>query len=151
MPETEPWKLRSSFLTRLKHGSKGSPFSEAHNAWPRTCSVLPGSRTWRIGPEPENWIDPAAPPSSRMRPAPRLPSKHRNANVLPETNRRASSAFMVCPAIAGTAALAARTANEAPNTTRANILNSNLTGRDVFTRCLPYQPWQHWRRLVGKV
>src|SRR5713226_6392772 len=22
---------------------------------------------------------------------------------------------------------------------------------DIFTRCLPYQPWQHWSSLVGKV
>ena len=57
MPDTEPRKLRSVFLTRLKHGSNGRPFSDAHTAWPRTCSVLPGSRTWRIGPAPANCMD----------------------------------------------------------------------------------------------
>ena len=51
---------------------------------------------------------PAAPPSSRMRPAPRVPSKHVNANILPDTNLRASSALIVCPAKAGATTAAAK-------------------------------------------
>ena len=42
MPETDPRKLRSSFFSRLKHGSNGRPLIEAQTAWPRICSVLPG-------------------------------------------------------------------------------------------------------------
>src|SRR5258708_2101192 len=151
MPETDPRKLRSSFLSRLKHGSNGRPLSEAQTAWPRICSVLPGSRRGRIGPEPENCTPPAAPTSSSTRPAPRVPSKQVNENPLPATNLRASSAF-ICPANAGTIIAPAVTA---PNTKRASMLKLRLTERgqhlDVFTRCLPYQPWQHWSSLVGKV
>jgi hypothetical protein len=54
-----------------------------------------------------------------MRPAPRVPSKHLNAKTLPETNLRASSALMVCPAIAGAITAAAKTV---PNTKRATML-----------------------------
>jgi serine/threonine protein kinase len=54
MPETDPRKLRSSFLSRLKHGSKGTPFIEAQTAWPRICSVFPGNRMCRTGPAPLN-------------------------------------------------------------------------------------------------
>src|ERR1700730_17171193 len=43
MPETDPRKLRSSFLSRLKQGSNGMPLIDAQTAWPRTCSVLPGA------------------------------------------------------------------------------------------------------------
>ena len=35
MPETDPRKLRSSFLSRLKHGSNGMPLIDAQTAWPR--------------------------------------------------------------------------------------------------------------------
>src|SRR3954453_18409512 len=117
MPETEPRKLRSSFLLRLKQGSNGSPLIEAQIDWPRTCSVLPGKRILRDGPEPENCTAPAAPPSSNTRPAPRVPSKQVKAKTLPATNLRASSA-VIDPAIAGAATVAARTA---PNTKRATI------------------------------
>src|ERR1700753_3824179 len=95
MPETDPRKLTSSVLSRLKHGSKGMALNEGHTELPRISSVLPGSRRWRIGPEPENCTDPAAPMSSRIRPAPRVPSKQVNVNTLPETNRRASPAVHI--------------------------------------------------------
>src|SRR3954470_13364783 len=89
--------------------------------------------------------------SSRIRPAPRVPSKQVKANTLPDTNLRASSAF-ICPANTG-AVIAP--AVMAPNTKRANICNSDLPsagkGLRSFTCCLPYQPWQHWSSLVGKV
>src|SRR5882757_8334277 len=173
MPETDPRKLLSSRLSRLKQGSNGRPLSEAHTLWPRTCSVLPGRRTRRIGPEPENWIEPVAPMSSRTRPAPRVPSKQVKANTLPATNLRASSAFIM-PANAGTTIAPAVTA---PNTKRASMQLLQLTSAgsrslfehdprenafhacaretgppdhaaSLFTRCLPYQPWQHWSSLV---
>src|SRR6476469_8214100 len=152
MPETEPRKLRSSFLSRLKQGSNGMPLIDAQTAWPRTCNVLPGSRIWRIGPLPLNCTAPAAPPSSRIRPAPRVPSKQVNANTLPATNLRASSAFII-PASAGAIMAPAATV---PNTKRASMLQLQLTEQGyglygLFTRCLPYEPWQHWSRLVGKV
>ena len=54
-----------------------------------------GQAEMLTGPEPENCTAPAAPRSSRMRPAPRVPSKQVKANTLPATNRRASSAFML--------------------------------------------------------
>src|SRR3954454_9331246 len=117
MPDTEPRKLRSSFLLRLKHGSNGSPLIEEQIDWPRTCSVLTGSRMLRDGPEPENCTAPAAPPSSNTRPAPRVPSKQVKAKTLPATNLRASSAD-IGPAITGAAIEAAKTA---PNTKRATI------------------------------
>src|SRR5882757_5997291 len=117
MPDTEPRKVRSSRLSRLKQGSNGSPLMEAQTAWPRICSVLPGSRTWRIGPAPLNWIDPAAPRSSSTRPAPRVPSQQVKANTLPATNLRASSAFII-PASAGATIAPAVTA---PNTKRASM------------------------------
>eukprot|EP01035_Chromulina_nebulosa_P056924 gene56925-biopygen40713 len=66
MPETAPRKLRSSFLVRLKHGSKGMPLMEAQIDWPFTCSVLPGRRMFRDGPEPENCTAPAAPPGTEL-------------------------------------------------------------------------------------
>src|ERR1700709_1451580 len=125
MPDTDPRKLRSVFLTRLKHGSNGSPFSDAQTAWPRTCSVLPGSLKCRIGPAPANCTEPAAPPSSRIRPAPRVPSKQVKANTLPDTNLRASSAFIM-PAHAGT--IIAPTAT-APTTKRESMLQLQLTER----------------------
>src|ERR1700712_1897899 len=123
MPDTEPRKERSSRLSMLKHGSNGRPLMDAQTAWPRICSVVPGMRMWRIGPEPENWIEPAAPISSRMRPAPRVPSKQLNANTLPDTNLRASSAFII-PASAGTTIAPAVTA---PRTKRANMQLLQLT------------------------
>ena len=64
-----------------------------------------------------NWIEPAAPISSRMRPAPRVPSKQVNAKTLPATNLRASSAFII-PASAGTTIAPAVTV---PNTKRASM------------------------------
>src|SRR3954463_6260052 len=112
MPDTEPRKLRSSFLSRLKQGSNGIPLSDAQIDWPRTCNVLTGSRMLRDGPEPENCTAPTAPPSSIIRPAPRVPSKQLNAKTLPLTNLRASSA-VIGEANTGAAAEAARTA---PNT-----------------------------------
>src|SRR3979409_2666167 len=106
----------------------------------------------RTGPEPLNCTAPAAPPSSSTRPAPRVPSKQVNANTLPATNLRASSPFINCPATAGTITAPAVTA---PNTKRASMLELQLTEQgqplEVFTRCLPYQPWQHWSSFVGKV
>src|SRR5204863_5469092 len=106
-------------------------------------------------------MEPAAPMSSRMRPAPRVPSKQVNAKTLPATNLRASSAFII-PASAGTTIAPAVTA---PNTKRASMQQLQLTERrapvlsehdlrtkrfaprdhaaGVFTRCLPYEPWQH--------
>src|SRR5438067_12757627 len=125
MPETEPRNERSSRLSRLKHGSNGSPLMEAQTACPRICSVLPGKRTWRIGPEPLNWIEPAAPRSSSTRPAPRVPSKQVKAKILPVTNLRASSAFML-PASAGTIIALAVTA---PRTKRASMLLLQLNKR----------------------
>src|SRR6478672_780886 len=123
MPETDPRNERSSRLSRLKQGSNGNPLSEAHTLWPRTCSVLPGRRTWRIGPEPENCTDPAAPMSSRMRPAPRVPSTQVKAKTLPATNLRASSALII-PASAGPAIAPAATI---PNTIRASMQQLQLT------------------------
>src|SRR5215207_9723544 len=70
-------------------------------------------------------MDPAAPRSSRTRPAPRLPSKQVKANTLPLTNLRASSAFII-PANAGTTIAAAVTA---PNTKRASMQQLQLTER----------------------
>src|SRR5204863_9941357 len=125
MPETEPRNERSSRLSILKHGSNGSPLIEAQTAWPRICNVLPGRRTWRIGPEPLNWTEPAAPRSSMIRPAPRVPSKQVKANTLPLTNLRASSAFII-PASAGTIIAPAVTA---PNTKRASMQQLQLTER----------------------
>src|SRR6202790_913111 len=81
---------------------------------------------WRTGPEPENCPAPAAPPSSNIRPAPRVPSKHVNANTLPATNLRDSSAFIICPAKAGAISAPAVTA---PNTKRASMLLLRLTER----------------------
>ena len=66
--------------------------------------------------------EPAAPRSSRMRPAPRVPSKQVKANTLPATNLRASSAFII-PASAGTIIAPAVTA---PKTKRASMSYSNL-------------------------
>src|ERR1700683_1436113 len=43
---------------------------------------------------------------------------------------------------------------DSPHKTRKHAVTpTNRAGAtaDVFTRCLPYQPWQHWSRLVGKV
>ena len=60
--------------------------------------------------------------SSRMRPAPRVPSKQVNANTLPATNLRASSAFII-PASAGATIAPAVTA---PNTKRASMLQLQL-------------------------
>src|SRR6187402_760738 len=134
MPETAPRKLRSSFLVRLKQGSNGMPLMEAQIAWPLTCSVLPGSRMLREGPEPENCTAPAAPPSSNTRPAPRVPSKQVKAKILPATNRRASSAFMTEPAIAG---IATEAANTAPNTYRATIGYSDQLSADDRQTPLP--------------
>src|ERR1700722_14624162 len=122
MPDTDPRKLTSSRLSRLKQGSNGMPRSEAQTACPRICSVLPGKRTLRIGPEPPNCIEPAAPMSSRIRPAPRVPSKHVNEKILPDTKRLASSAF-ICPAMAGTIDAPAP---RAPNTKRASMLQLRL-------------------------
>src|SRR6187402_3197888 len=133
MPETAPRKLRSSFLVRLKQGSNGMPLMEAQIAWPLTCSVLPGSRMLREGPEPENCTAPAAPPSSNTRPAPRVPSKQVKANTLPATNLRASSAVML-PAIAG---IATDAANTAPNTKRATMEYSDKLSADDRQTPLP--------------
>src|SRR5258708_39159475 len=79
---------------------------------------------WRTGPEPENCTAPVAPPSSSTRPAPLVPSKQINANTLPDTNLRASSAFIICPAKAGAITALAVTA---PNTKREGILQLRLT------------------------
>src|ERR1700751_1334130 len=122
MPETDPRKLRSSCLSRLKQGSNGSPLSEAQTACPRIGSVLPGKHRWRTGPEPLNCTAPATPMSSSIRPAPRVPSKQVKTNTLPATNLRASSA-LICPAKAGAIAAPATTA---PNTKRASILSLQL-------------------------
>src|SRR5215475_7056164 len=75
-----------------------------------------------MGPEPENCTAPAAPMSSRMRPAPRVPSKQVKANTLPATNLRASSAVII-PASAGATIAPAVTA---PNTRRASIFQLQL-------------------------
>src|SRR5579864_341816 len=75
-----------------------------------------------MGPAPLNCTDPAAPMSSRIRPAPRVPSKQVNENSLPITKWRASSAF-ICPATAGAMAALAITA---PNTKRASMLQLQL-------------------------
>src|SRR5581483_8561265 len=151
MPDTEPRKLRSSFLSRLKQGSNGRPRSEAQTAWPRTCRVLPGRRRRLIGPDPENCTAPTAPMSSRMRPDPRVPSKQVKAKTLPATNLRASSAVII-PASAG---VMIAPAVMVPNTKRASISKLRPASEPrltpVFTRCLPYQQWQHWSRNVGKV
>src|ERR1700682_4588315 len=88
-----------------------------------------------MGPEPENWIEPAAPMSSRMRPAPRVPSKQVKANTLPDTNLRASSAF-ICPANAD--AIAALATN-APNTKRASMLQLQLDP-SAGNRLMPLYP-----------
>jgi hypothetical protein len=55
--------------------------------------------------------------------APRVPSKHVKAKIFPATNLRASSAVII-PANAGATKAPAVTA---PNSKRANILNSNFT------------------------
>ena len=60
--------------------------------------------------------------SSRMRPAPRVPSTQVKANTLPATNLRASSAVII-PASAGVIIAPAVTA---PNTKRASMLQLQL-------------------------
>jgi hypothetical protein len=70
-----------------------------------------------------------------MRPAPRVPSKQVKANTLPATNLRASSAVII-PASAG---MIIAPAVMVPNTKRANIfITPTQSGRDAFTRSLPY-------------
>ena len=63
MPCTEPRKVASLVLSMLKHGVKGRPFSEAHTCVVPTWIVFTGSRAWRTGPAPANWIEPATEPS----------------------------------------------------------------------------------------
>ena len=49
-PVTEPRKLLSSVLLRLKHGSNGMPLSVAQTAAPFTCTVPAGSAHIARGP-----------------------------------------------------------------------------------------------------
>ena len=62
-PETEPRKLWSSILLRLKHGSIGTRSSEAQTASPLTLIVPAGSHTEWTGPEPLTWMVPITEPS----------------------------------------------------------------------------------------
>src|SRR5579863_8696253 len=73
--------------------------------------------------------------SSRIRPAPRVPSKQVKANTLPDTNLRASSAF-ICPANAGAIAAPATTA---PNTKRTSMLQLQLDP-SAGKRLMPLYP-----------
>jgi len=57
--------------------------------------------------------------SSSKRPAPRVPSKQVNANTLPATNLRASSAVIAPPASAGKIN---RPGGDGTNTKRASML-----------------------------
>ena len=58
------------------------------------------------------------------RPAPRVPSKQVNANTLPATNLRASSAFIICPARAG--AITAPAVNGSQHETRKHAVTPTL-------------------------
>ena len=150
MPCTEPRNVASLVLSILKHGVNGTPLSCAHTWVVPTWTVLTGRRACRTGPAPANWIEPVTEPSCWMRPAPRVPSTQVKAKSFPAMNWRACSGFKDSATDGPATALA----TSAPHTKRESMLLlrlNDLRPGPRLTRCLPYEPRQHWRSFVDKV